>query len=140
MYVKRFYIEANVPEKKYLFISETPGSRLYIASTAENPEVEITILKGRKNEEVKEIIGLSEFIDIKGWKSQGNRLSQHEIKKVVLKKEEDVTEEDPKEAEKGEKGVKEKTGSKNLKVGSQMEWDMETDEKKLKDGKQTKLF
>lgn len=139
MYVKRFYIEANVPEKKYLFISETAGSKLYVASTAENPEVEITILKGKKNEEVKEVIDLSEFIDIKGWKSQGNRLSQYEIKKVILKKEEQKEEDAPINL-KDVKDKKEEKGGKNLKVGSQMEWDMDTDEKKLKDGKQTKLF
>jgi hypothetical protein len=58
---------------------------------------------------------------------------------VILKKEEQM-EEDAPDNLKDVKDKKGKKGGKNLKVGSQMEWDMEKDEKKLKDGKQTKLF
>ncbi len=139
MFAKRFYIEAMMPDKKYGFISEATGSKLYVASTSVHPEIEITIVKGRKNEEVKEIIDLSEFIDIKGWKSQGNRLSQYEIKKVVMKAEEQLkedSEDDPKREGKGNIGDK----NKNLKVGTQLEWDMDSGRKKIKDGKQSKLF
>ncbi|MBK7442780.1 MAG: DNA gyrase/topoisomerase IV subunit A [Bacteroidetes bacterium] len=129
MYVKRFYIEAIVPDKKYPFISETPGSKLYYATNHPFPVLELILVKGRKGEEVTELIEVADFIDIKGWKSQGNRLSQYEIKKVTGKKGE--TEETTEE----ETPSKKKT---DVKVGTQMEWDLD---KKAKDkGEQTKLF
>lgn len=128
MFLKRFYIESLVPGKKYLFISESNGSKLYFASTAAKPRVEIVVVKGRKQEEVPEVVRVDEFIDVKGWKSQGKRLSQYEIRKVTPMPAEDAPEEtaaaqDP-----------------SVKVGSQMEWDLENGETKFKDSQQTKLF
>ena len=134
MYVKRFYVEAIVPDKKYPFISESAGSKLYVASTAKNPKIEVTVLKGRKSEEVVEIIDMSKFIDVKGWKSQGNRLSQYEVKKVKA-----VMETIQSEPEKTADNKKE-SAKQELKTGTQLEWDIDTGEKKIKDGKQTKLF
>ena len=130
MYVKRFYIEAIVPDKKYLFISESPGSKLYYATNHPFPVLELVLVKGRKGEEVTELIEVADFIDIKGWKSQGNRLSQYEIKKVTGKKGETTDDESSSQPE---------TQKSNVKIGTQMEWDLE--EKKGKDkGEQTKLF
>ena len=126
MFVKRFYIEAGVADKKYLFVSEAAGSKLFFASTEDAPQVEITIVKGRKQEEIKEIIDIAKFIDVKGWKSQGNRLSQYEIKSFHRVKE------NPKEEN--------SDGKKELKSGSQVEWDIKSGETKMKEGKQTKLF
>ncbi|MFI5171864.1 MAG: DNA gyrase/topoisomerase IV subunit A [Chitinophagales bacterium] len=148
MFVKRFYIEAIVPDKKYLFISETAGSKLYTASTEKNPKIEITILKGRKNEEVKEVIDLAKFIDVKGWKSMGNRLSQFEVKKVTKVQQQEISvdnssdmrPEETQEKNTGKEDARKEKGKKDLKVGSQMEWDMDSGEKKIKSGKQTKLF
>ena len=88
------------------------------------------MVKGRKGEEVTELIEVADFIDIKGWKSQGNRLSQYEIKKVTGKKGETTDDESSSQPE---------TQKSNVKIGTQMEWDLE--EKKGKDkGEQTKLF
>jgi topoisomerase-4 subunit A len=81
-FAKRFYIEATVPDKRYLFISETAGSKLNYASTAENPQIEIIVAKGKKNEDAKETIDISQFIDIKGWKSQGKKLSPFQVKEI----------------------------------------------------------
>ncbi len=130
MFLKRFYIESIVPDKKYPFITESTGSKLYFASTAAKPRLEIVVVKGRKQEEVPEVVEVETFIDVKGWKSQGKRLSQYEIRKVTGL---------PPEAE-PEPEVKPEKKDPDLKVGTQMEWDLDSGETKLKDGKQSKLF
>jgi hypothetical protein len=47
-------------------------------------QVELTTEK-KSGEKVVEKIVLDEFMDVKGWKVLGNRLSQDKVKKVVLK-------------------------------------------------------
>ncbi|HPE97464.1 MAG: DNA gyrase/topoisomerase IV subunit A [Chitinophagales bacterium] len=124
-YVKRFYVEATVPGKKYPFISETKGTQLIYVSTEEQPRISMTILKGKKEEEVTEEIDLASFIDIKGWKSQGNRLSPHTIKEIAGL----VAEEEP------------ETEDDNVGIGGTIEWDLEKGDKKVKGGKgQGELF
>ncbi len=74
-YVKRFMVETQTQNKKFLFISEKAGSKLLLASTHKHPQVKLT--KGRKkSESIHETIDLHDFIDVKGWKAQGNRLAQ----------------------------------------------------------------
>jgi hypothetical protein len=46
--------------------------------------VEVTVQKGKGGPTEKEQINLDTFIDIKGWKSQGNRLSLNKVKKVTF--------------------------------------------------------
>ncbi len=83
-YIKRFQVETNTTGKKYSLISETPGSKLIIASTHPNPEVKMDLLKGKTKEKETNIVQASELIDVKGWKAIGNRLSQYQVKKVVF--------------------------------------------------------
>ena len=42
------------------------------------------ITETKKGEKKKEEITVNDFMDIKGWKSVGNRLSQEVVKKVIL--------------------------------------------------------
>ncbi|MFN0276543.1 MAG: DNA gyrase/topoisomerase IV subunit A [Chitinophagales bacterium] len=154
-YVKRFNIETASEDKKYLFISENEKSKLLFASTLEKPLIELTVLKGKKNEPSTEIINLVECIDVKGWKSQGNRLSNYEVKRVKAveageedtilsserKLEEKKDEADVKpEKKKPGKERKQQKSKTDVKVGTQLEWDMKSGKKKIKEGKQTKLF
>lgn len=132
MFVKRFYIEAIVPDKKYLFIAEAAGSKLYFASTAKKPRIEMVVVKGRKQEEVPEVLEVESFIDVKGWKSQGKRMSSYEIRKVSGLPPADEPEPEPKKDEKPKDA--------SVKVGAQLEWDLDKDDEEGKDGKQTKLF
>jgi len=83
-YVKRFHIESLTTNKPYLFISEEPGSRLEIASTDQVVNVELELNKGKGRTKEKEIIALHEFLDVKGWKAIGNKLTQHKLKKIKL--------------------------------------------------------
>lgn len=146
-YVKRFYVETTTEDKRYLFISEAEKSKLLYASTLENPLIELTVLKGKKNEPAVENINLADFIDVKGWKSQGNRLSNYEVKKVKAiaetEEQDSVKETTNETVEKKVTNVKTSTPENKkteVKVGAQLEWDMKSGKKKIKDSKQTKLF
>lgn len=78
-YVKRFVIETKPDGKQYFFISDHQKSKLVFVSLKPNPVIQINILKGKKKEKDIEEVNLVEFIDIKGWKSQGNRLTHHQF-------------------------------------------------------------
>jgi topoisomerase-4 subunit A len=82
-YVKRFLIETSSAGKKFMFISETKKSRLVLATTYENPEIEVKTGR-KKSEAVSHIISLAEFIDVKGWKAQGNKLNLDNILSIQL--------------------------------------------------------
>jgi len=81
-FVKRFLIETTKTGTKYPFITEHKDSQLLLASTGVNVTVELSLQKGKNVE--KENIVLDTFIDIKGWKSQGNRLSINKVRKATL--------------------------------------------------------
>lgn len=82
-YVKRFLIETTTLDKRFNFISEEKGSKLTMASTA--PLAPITFFTEDKKKNKNEwTLELSEFIDIRGWKSVGNRLSNEDVKKVRM--------------------------------------------------------
>ncbi len=83
-YVKRFLIETLTMGKKFPFIGEEKGSELLVASTSVGAQVELTTEK-KNGEKVVEMLILDGFMDVKGWKVLGNRLSQDKVKKVVLK-------------------------------------------------------
>jgi topoisomerase-4 subunit A len=83
-YVKRFLIETLTMGKKFSFIGEEKGAELLVATTSAMAEVELTTEK-KSGEKVVEVLVLDEFMDVKGWKVLGNRLSQDKVKKLVLK-------------------------------------------------------
>jgi topoisomerase-4 subunit A len=78
--VKRFMIE-SASNNKVLVISEEEGSRMEVVSTDIAPEVEVVFKeKGKRNKKVK----LADFIEVKGWKAKGNKLTDDKIKEVNL--------------------------------------------------------
>ena len=81
-FVKRFTIETTTPDKEFLFISEHSSSRLEYVSTAESPEIEMEIVKGKDKGKETESVYLEEIVDVKGWKALGNRLSQYKVTKI----------------------------------------------------------
>ena len=121
--VKRFVIEA-ASNNKVLVIAEEEGSRMEIVTTDTSPEVEVIFRdKAKRNKKVK----LAEFIEVKGWKAKGNKLTEEKIKEINLldsKEERDLsakTEAEP-EAEKksskeDKKDKKEKKTKKEEKKG-----------------------
>lgn len=76
-YVKRFKIESNTLGKKYGYISEHKSSKLFFASLQPNPVVQY--FEKDKSKKIEKQVKLAEFIDVKGWKSQGNKLSGQRI-------------------------------------------------------------
>jgi len=89
-FIKRFVFESIAVGKKGTLISEENGSRfLYLTS---NPEAVLTVdvLKGKTQiPETLEIV-LAEFIDVKGIKANGNRITQHDVKNVSISNHEEL--------------------------------------------------
>mgnify|MGYP006134952857 CR=1 FL=1 len=72
-YVKRFQIETSTTGKQFKFISEERGSKLLLVSVNGNPELVFNYRLKNGDKRSKEII-LLDFIDVKGWKANGNKL------------------------------------------------------------------
>lgn len=84
--VKRFIIETTALDQRFSFISEHERSQLLFASVNPRPSVQYsyTSTKGR----ITDVVHLHKFIDVKGWKALGNRLSDKKVKigKIVKTK------------------------------------------------------
>ncbi|MCB0641396.1 MAG: DNA gyrase/topoisomerase IV subunit A, partial [Phaeodactylibacter sp.] len=90
--VKRFRIETNTLDQRFQFISDHPKSKLLFASLKAKPKISYSLrIKGKKMEGD---VDLADFIDVKGWKSLGNKLSEHKLSNV---KEEEKAEKTEKE-------------------------------------------
>jgi topoisomerase-4 subunit A len=84
-FVKKFLCEITT-DKRVSFISESEGSYMDVVTTAYQPEVKIVfnkLLKETKNLP-DNIVPLSDFIDVKGLKAQGNQLTKLKVKEIVL--------------------------------------------------------
>ncbi|MBI1306026.1 MAG: DNA gyrase/topoisomerase IV subunit A [Bacteroidetes bacterium] len=98
-YVKRFQIETSTVGKRFLFIGDSRGSRLLYVSLEKRPVILLTT-KNSKKEKLETEIDLAEFIDVKGWKSTGNKLTYEEFMKFVpVESDEDDEEEEYEEEE-----------------------------------------
>ncbi|MBB4078797.1 topoisomerase-4 subunit A [Lewinella aquimaris] len=79
--VKRFNIETSSPGQAFTYITDHKQSKLYFASVHPSPEISYSWREKREKKEAT--VKLWEFIDVKGWKSLGNRL--HDGKLVSIK-------------------------------------------------------
>lgn len=78
--VKRFEIETNTLDQKFSFISESKGSKLIYATVGD--EVKVSF-KYRANKEThQEELDFAAFIDVKGWKAIGNKLTEAKVSSV----------------------------------------------------------
>jgi topoisomerase IV subunit A len=80
-FVKRFKVETTTIDKKFMFIGDNKGSKLNFVSIDAHPRTEIVVEKEKGIFE-KEIVALDEFIDVKGWKSLGNKASHFKVKSI----------------------------------------------------------
>ena len=71
-------------DKKILFISESDGSRLEIATSEALPVLEIKFNKVKDKELPIEKINLVDFIGVKGYKAKGNKLAYSKVKEINL--------------------------------------------------------
>jgi len=153
-FVKRFIVEPT--DKKVLFISEAEGSRIEIVTTEELPVVEVKFARVKDKELPNEQVKLNEFIEVKGLKAKGNKLSYAKVKEINLLPpvevhiEEDVLEEfeesgmSPLEAiKKAQEPIKEKmTLSIDQQINAEIKLPSEEKKKKKKgrdDGKDLTL-
>ncbi|AFL85450.1 type IIA topoisomerase (DNA gyrase/topo II, topoisomerase IV), A subunit [Belliella baltica DSM 15883] len=81
-FVKRFLIETSTINKKFNFISDHKQSYLKLVSTEKQPQVKAKIQKGKEQEENE--YDLDMLIDVKGWKSVGNKFSSHQVLEIEL--------------------------------------------------------
>jgi len=78
-YVKRFNIETNSLNQKFNFLpNEYVSTKLLFGSLHPNPVVEYKVRAGR-SKSIEGELKLTDFIDIKGWKSLGNKLSDSKL-------------------------------------------------------------
>jgi topoisomerase-4 subunit A len=83
-FVKRFRIETAKLNEKFCFIGETKGSALELATTDPDPVAEYIYLKKKGGEKLTNLLIFNEFIDVKGWKSMGNKLFIYSLKDLRL--------------------------------------------------------
>jgi topoisomerase-4 subunit A len=81
--VKRFNIETRSTGKRFNFIIDGWGSKMVLATTQSTPVIELTI-KTKTGDKKTDEVNLKEFIDIKGWKSIGNKICGKEFAKAKL--------------------------------------------------------
>ncbi|MFN8415767.1 MAG: DNA gyrase/topoisomerase IV subunit A [Cytophagaceae bacterium] len=79
-YIKRFQIETSTVGKKFQFISEE-GTVLY-ATNLPKQKLKIDFAKGKYVSNPTVEISLDAFVEVKGWKSVGNKLGNNKITSV----------------------------------------------------------
>nr|GFC16521.1 hypothetical protein [Tanacetum cinerariifolium] len=63
---------------------ETKGSKLLAATTFAEPEVEVKLQRDKKADKETETLRLDQFIEVKGWKAMGNKLSYFKVHALTL--------------------------------------------------------
>ncbi len=92
-YIKRFRIETTTLNKRFLFISNSPNSKLILISTQQKPVVEVQ-MKIDRGESKKMTYHLDELVDTKGWRAMGNKLPVGKLNKIILISPDDPIEEE----------------------------------------------
>ncbi|GAA4210002.1 DNA gyrase/topoisomerase IV subunit A [Pedobacter jeongneungensis] len=91
-FIKRFVFELQANGRKTIIISEEQKSKLLYLTSNPGARVIVDVLKGKTQIPETLDLTLSELIDVKGLKANGNRLSPHDIQKVALEEPEIIEE------------------------------------------------
>ena len=85
-YVKRFQLEKDTPKNKDVeFISQHPDSELIAVSLDRLPRIEVEFKQKKDKKPIEnEVIELDEFIAVKGEGARGKRVSNKDIKSILL--------------------------------------------------------
>ena len=78
--VKRFNIETSKTNEKQNFITENPKSKLLFCSV--EPQTEVSYQFTLQGKKMEGNVILEDFIEVKGWKALGNKLSDRKLSKV----------------------------------------------------------
>ncbi|MCB0738946.1 MAG: DNA gyrase/topoisomerase IV subunit A, partial [Bacteroidetes bacterium] len=93
-YYKRFQIETLSLDKRFGFIGESGTANMVYATTKKNETIEIKEGRLKKDATAKEIV-LDDMIDVKGWKSRGNKFSDRVFSAKLAKEGEPFEEPKP---------------------------------------------
>ncbi len=77
--IKRFYIETLTQNKKFLCIPEGDKNRVVMATDQQTPIVVLERKGSSKKENTEETINLASFIEVKGWKTIGNKFAEKDF-------------------------------------------------------------
>lgn len=78
--VKRFKVETPKLRERYSYLTDHPKSKMLYASLKANPRIRYTLkIKGKA---MSGELNLAEFMDPKGWKAVGNKLSDQALSQV----------------------------------------------------------
>jgi topoisomerase-4 subunit A len=78
--VKRFRIETNKLKERYSYLTDHGKSKMLFTSVKENPRIKYTLKINGKP--MTGEVALGDFMDVKGWKAVGNRLSDQMLSNV----------------------------------------------------------
>ncbi len=78
--VKRFKVETRNLGQKFSYLSEHKDSKLLFATIQRHSKVEYSIKV--QNKKMQGELSLEEFVDIKGWKAMGNKLSDQKLSSI----------------------------------------------------------
>jgi topoisomerase-4 subunit A len=139
--VKRFQVETSTLDTRYSFLSDHKQSKLYFASAEAEPVLQYYIRE--KGNKIDKEVNLAEFIDVKGWKSLGNKLEEGKIsgakdatEPVKKKKGKKKNKKAKAEAEENEKtgGKEPAAGKDKVRAGDVIDFDLDGNgQKKLFD-------
>ena len=131
-YVKRFNVETNTINKKFIFISQEKGSKLEYCTFKQGEKI---VFKYYSDKKLKSHdLDLDSFIEVKGWKSIGNKIQVNKIRSgsfSLLSREEIVTKEDKITKKPKDKISEDKKVDENFDVGETLELDLDTDQLNL---------
>jgi len=82
-FVKRFKVETQTLNSEFLFIKEGPKNYLEWISTKASPTIIVKTGK-KKYLPSEQTIELENFVDVKGWKSIGNKLCDNDLLEISL--------------------------------------------------------
>ncbi|PTS96600.1 DNA gyrase/topoisomerase IV subunit A [Pedobacter sp. HMWF019] len=89
-FIKRFLFESIGVGKKLSLISEEQGSKFVYLTGNPAARLTVDVLKGKTQiPETLEIV-LAEFIDVKGIRANGNRMTPHDVKNIVIADHEEI--------------------------------------------------
>jgi topoisomerase IV subunit A len=77
---KRFQVETSSTGQRFSFITEHKKSKLLFASIAPSPSITYQVKEG--NKKVEEELHIAEFIDVKGWRAVGNKVSDQRLTSI----------------------------------------------------------
>ncbi len=131
-YVKRFKIETTTIGQHFAFM-EGKSSKIHYLTTGAKPIIDITYQKKARGEKLKQTIRLEEFIEVKGWRSIGNKLPYYRINQIKELSVEKVI--PTPQNKKGKSGTKTATNKSKVEQGNPNESNVSN-----KNDKQGKLF